>query len=146
MDDQALKLYAEYRGRLEVRLQAAYDQFDKAILTLSGGALALSIGFIKDVVPLGRALWKPVLVTSWIGFAVAVLLTGVSFQVSQRAYQFQIKCAEDYYVDHMVEALERRNHHSVWLGRLNIAAIVTFMLAVVLTICFVAVNAIGRTS
>ena len=49
MDEQALKLYAEYRGRLEAQLQAAYDQFDKAILTLSGGALALSIGFIKDV-------------------------------------------------------------------------------------------------
>ena len=58
VDEQALKLYAEYRGRLEVRLQAAYDQFDKAILTLSGGALALSIGFIKDVVPLKQAAWK----------------------------------------------------------------------------------------
>jgi hypothetical protein len=146
VDDQALKLYAEYRGRLEAQLQAAYDQFDKAILTLSGGALALSIGFIKDVVPLSRALWKPLLVTSWLGFALAVLLTVVSFQVSQRAYEFQIDCAQDYYVNNRVDALKRRNHYSVCVRRLNIVAIVTFMLAVVLTICFVAENAMAGKS
>jgi hypothetical protein len=45
MDEQCLKVYTDYRGRLETQLQAAYDQFDKAILTLSGGALALSSEF-----------------------------------------------------------------------------------------------------
>ena len=143
MDEQALKLYAEYRGRLETQLQAAYDQFDKAILTLSGGALALSIGFIKDVVPLSRAVWKPLLISSWVGFAVAVLLTVVSFLVSQRAYELQIQSAQDYFVDDVADALNRRNHCSRWVRMLNIAAISFFMIAVVLTISFVAVNTIG---
>lgn len=146
MDDQAFKLYADYRGRLEAQRQAVYDQFDKAILTLSGGALALSIGFVKDVVPLSRAHWKPLLVASWLLFALAVLSTVVSFLVSQRAYEFQIECAQEYFVDNRVDALERRNPYSVWVRWLNIAAILAFMAAVVLTICFVASNAMGSTS
>jgi hypothetical protein len=52
------------RDRLWEGRQANFESLDKYILTLSSGALALSLSFIKEVVPLPSALWLPVLFVS----------------------------------------------------------------------------------
>ena len=140
MEELRLKVHSEYRGRLESSLQSAYDQFDKAILTLSSGALGVSIAFIKDVVPLARASWKPLLVCSWVGFALAILSTVVSFLVSQKAFVRQISDAEDYFIGDETDALQRKNRHAMWVQRLNVTSVVLFMLAVGLTIIFISAN------
>ena len=45
-------LFLEYRKHLWEAGKSASDNTDKAILTLSAGALALSMTFLKDIVPL----------------------------------------------------------------------------------------------
>ena len=63
-------------------INSGSDSFDKSMLTLSSGALGVSLAFIKDIVPLGQAVWRGLLVTSWIVFAVCILTTVMSFKLS----------------------------------------------------------------
>lgn len=66
-DDQKHRreLYANTRRDLLDRQLSNSEKFDNAILTLSTGALAISLAFIKDIVPLKLAqnLW--LLKASW---------------------------------------------------------------------------------
>ena len=81
-DDGWARLYTDYRAQLVTGLQSSYDQFDKAILQLSSGGLALSLGFIREIVPLRESTFKPVLILSWVLFGVAILSTLWSYITS----------------------------------------------------------------
>ena len=56
-----LQLHDEYRRKVWEDSNSGSENFDKYLLTFSSGALALSLTFLKDVVPLKDALWRPVL-------------------------------------------------------------------------------------
>jgi len=77
----------ERRLLVEGEVQVA-ARFDKSILTLSGGALLLSMTFVKDIVS-GRPKDTWTLIAAWIllGTAIAVML--ISLLTSQKAYQRQ---------------------------------------------------------
>lgn len=77
----------ERRLLVEGEVQVA-ARFDKSILTLSGGALLLSMTFVKDIVS-GSPKDTWALIVAWIllGTAIAVML--ISLLTSQRAYQRQ---------------------------------------------------------
>jgi len=49
------EIYAETRKDLLTRQLSNSEKFDGAILTLSTAALGVSLTFIKDIVPLGKA-------------------------------------------------------------------------------------------
>ena len=70
-------------------IQSSTDSFDTNMLTLSSGALGISLAFIKDIVPLGQAKWLPSLLISWVSFAVCILATVISFRVSKAALKKQ---------------------------------------------------------
>jgi len=55
--------------------QNAIKAYDKLLITLAGGALALTVGFVKDVVDLRRASNRGYLFVSWGSFALALLWT-----------------------------------------------------------------------
>lgn len=59
--------------------------FDRAVLTLSAGALALSITFVQNIAPEPRYLW--LLFSSWFGFLVSLSVTLCSFLMSQVAWR-----------------------------------------------------------
>jgi hypothetical protein len=63
-------------------IQSGTDSFDNNMLALSSGALGVSLAFIKDIVPMGKAVCLTLLMASWIAFAVCIVITIVSFQVS----------------------------------------------------------------
>ncbi|MCA9450111.1 MAG: hypothetical protein KC931_23515, partial [Candidatus Omnitrophica bacterium] len=135
------KLLSAYRGQLIPALQSSYEQMDKAILTLSGGGLALSFTFIQEIVPLGesRGIW--LLLFSWTFFAGSILSTLLSFHLSQKAFHRQLKSADEYYLQDKEESFLRANPFSVWTGRLNLISTGFFILAVAAMILFVEVNA-----
>lgn len=88
MSDNDHQMYLDERRLLvEGEVQVA-ARFDKSILTLSGGALLLSMTFVKDIVS-GSPNDTWALIVSWIllGMAIAAMLT--SLLTSQRAYQRQ---------------------------------------------------------
>jgi hypothetical protein len=54
---RAEELHDEYRRKVWDDTKSGTENFDKYMLTFSSGALGLSLGFIKDVVPIGKAIW-----------------------------------------------------------------------------------------
>lgn len=63
--------------------------FDKAMLTLSAGALGLSITFIRQISPSPLPGTFGFLKVAWICFALSILTTLISFLLSQSAIRKQ---------------------------------------------------------
>jgi hypothetical protein len=139
MDDD-VKIFLDERKLLVAGQQSSYQQFDKAILALSTGGLALSVTFLRDIFQQKLIVDKWMLVASWGLFCLAILLTLSSFLTSQYAYGRQLEITEDYYVRKNKEALTAKNKFSRATAVLNIVSAVSFILAVISTIVFVTIN------
>jgi heme exporter protein D len=72
-----------YREMLVAAHQKSSESYDKALMTLAGGALALSITFLHDIAP--KPVHKGWLAWSWALLALSLLLTVASFLLSQKA-------------------------------------------------------------
>ncbi len=68
-------------------LRSQADQFDKAILTLAAGALALSLTFIKEIAPTPDGLTITLLAWSWGCFVGSLCCTLLSCHTSVCAYR-----------------------------------------------------------
>ena len=81
----------KYRTLLIETEQKSQEDYDKTVLTLSGGALAVSFAFVKDIVgknPVQRPNW---LLAAWICWGVSVCCVLFSFFFSQQALRKAIK-------------------------------------------------------
>lgn len=143
-DDQALtaekrRLLAETRADLLKRYLSNSENYDKAILSLSTAFLGFSLAFLKDLVPVQWAKWLLLLYGSWVALAGAVLVTVVSFWVSQRGIDVQLKKAEDYYLRDDQSALKKSGiaKATTWV---NVTSGALFILGLVLTTTFVILN------
>jgi len=87
MEDQ-LK---EYRKHLVLAEQKAQEDFDKAVLSLSGGALGISIAFMKDIIGTDPAVQLVLLLAAWACWGLSVVIILWSYFTSQRAMREAIK-------------------------------------------------------
>lgn len=85
------EIVAEYRGLLTKTEQESQADLDKAILTLSGGALGFSVAFTKDFVGTAQATATWVLLAAWIAWALSSTSVLISFYTSQLALRKAIK-------------------------------------------------------
>jgi len=131
----------------DVRLQPVVDQigeaemanakaFDKAILTLSSGALALSFVFVKDIVPITISKNDWLLYASWIFFILALVVNITGYMFALRGFRNHWRMALQVF-RHRTESGERlqlaMESHRDALYRFNalqglcfIAGVVTF--------------------
>ena len=56
---------------------------DKTLVSLSGGALVLSMTFIDKLAP--AKLWLPILFTSWVAFTISIICVVISLRSTQTA-------------------------------------------------------------
>lgn len=133
------KLLAETRTDLFKRQLSNAENYDKAILSLSTVFLGFSFAFLKDFVPPDQAEWLCLLYGSWVVLTAAVLTTILSFWVSQRAIDAQIKRAEGYYL-HNEPYPQRKSLTARLTDWLNAASGISFVLGISLTTGFVLVN------
>jgi len=140
MSDDDTENYLKERKLLIEAQQQCYQQFDKAILTLSSGGLGVSIVFLRDILPLEQITNYCFLIGSWILFTISILSTLISFMTGQYAYSEQLKLIEAYFLNKDSDALTKKNRFAQITGGLNISAAVFFILAVVSTIVFVSIN------
>jgi TRAP-type C4-dicarboxylate transport system permease small subunit len=84
---------SDYRDHLVGAHHTASQDFDKAIMTLSGGALGLSITFVHDIAP--HPTNKILLSLAWLLFSISLLLILVSFLSSQAAVLAMIKTLDE---------------------------------------------------
>ena len=144
MDEQTQTIYSQFRNHLLEGRKLSFMQFDKAILTLSGGGLALSLTFIHNVVPISNSINTWSLVIAWILFAFSVMTTLISFISSQFAFDYQLKLAEEYYVKNNDKALQKLNKPARFTKLANIASATAFVLAVLFLLFFVSINIVSR--
>jgi uncharacterized membrane protein YhaH (DUF805 family) len=134
----------EYRERLlEERkslVSALLDQsssYDKWILTLASGALALSLTFIEKIAPHPQTQTIYYLVGAWSSFGLSMLMTLLSFLFSQKA------CLKN------IEIIEKRlnnnnsptsNNFTILTNILNWLSMAFFLVGVAFLIVFAVYN------
>jgi hypothetical protein len=111
---------------------------DRTILTLSGGALALSITFVNQIAPQPISVW--ILLVAWSLFALSLLLTLLSFWFSQHAIERALHLHTANYQGTQQE--NSSNRYSAVTQNLNICSVLSFILAVVFLISFAFLNVI----
>lgn len=85
----------EYRQWLISAEQKAQDDFDKAVLALSGGALGISFIFVKDIIGPGAIHSPALLLVAWLAWAFSSLAILASYFASHLALRQAIKQCDD---------------------------------------------------
>ena len=124
-------LTKQHREHLVAAGQKSIESFDRTLLTLSGGGLALSIAFVKDLGLQGRAS-TAILIAAWIFWLLAMALTLVSFYVSYFAIYRAIQELDD----DSPAATSACARWTWWVHACNIAAGLMFLLGLGFVIWF----------
>ena len=83
-------LLHEYRTLLLEAEKKAQEDFDKTVLTLSGGALGISFAFVKDIVGDKPIITVNLLLSAWITWGASLLFVLASFYLSTQAFRIAI--------------------------------------------------------
>ena len=127
--------YTELKKHAGEALLNQANQFDKAILTLAAGALALSLTFIKDVAPAPNALIIGLLTGAWACFIGSVCITLISFQTGICAHR---RFDENLNIQQRDPATDSNSLKNCWVGvtiTLNFASLIVFIIGTVLLTC-----------
>ena len=89
-------MYLKERNFLAKAAQDQSRSFDKYILTLSGGTFGLSVFIIKQLAPQPINTSMPLLIGAWFAFGASILITLISFLLSQKACTRNIELMENY--------------------------------------------------
>ncbi len=86
---------AEYRKWLVAAEQKSQEDFDKTVLTLSGGALGISFAFLKDIVGPQPIVLSGFLLAAWFAWAFSTFSVLISYYLSHLALRRAIGQVDD---------------------------------------------------
>jgi hypothetical protein len=133
MNDQM----AQYRDCLVRGRDEAMASFDKAIMSMSGGALAIALGFVRAKQP----DWIWLLVASWILFTVSLLSILTSFLTSKGSFDSQLAQLDDVRVDEgRIHREKAGGRNAIVTERLNMTAFAAFLFGLIFLGAFVGWN------
>lgn len=75
----------QYRAHLIAAEQKSQDDYDKTIVSLSGGALGVSFVFLKDIIGAAPVRYSGLLLAAWICWGVSISSVLFSFFASNLA-------------------------------------------------------------
>ncbi|NGP88021.1 hypothetical protein [Fodinibius halophilus] len=107
----------------------AQEEFDKLIVYLSSGGLVLTVGFVKDLVDLNSAVWKPLLILAWTGFVASLFLILSSHKSAIKAMTLELDKKE-----------EQSDAQDETTRSLNFWSFTSLIIAVILFIVFITIN------
>jgi hypothetical protein len=137
---QRRRLHDAQRSELLDRQRANSDSYDKAILTLASGSLALSLSFIKDILPASSVpAWTGLLYASWILLTLAIISTVASYLFSNAAINQALVKNTEYYLEEKEAALAKTKLSYV-VDASNLVSGILFILGIALTVAFVSIN------
>ena len=139
-EDENKRLFEAHRDEINKRQLSNSESFDKAMLSLSSAGLALSLTFIKFIVPLDKTEYTFFLYMTWWLFGITIICTIISLQISQIALQRRLKYAEEYYLENKEESLNKQDSWTKSVNWLNRIPAVTFILAIISVIIFTTQN------
>ena len=126
----------EYRDLLIAAEQKAQEDFDKTVLTLSGGALGISFAFIKDIVGDEPITHVNFLLCSWVAWGISMMSMLMSFYSSQIALRKTISQLDD----GSIYQQSPGGWYSQLTAVLNALGAIFFIVGVILIIIFASYN------
>lgn len=151
VSDQLYSSYLEHRRYLIESEQEAAKSYDRWLLTLSGGALGLSMAFARDIALHGVAEGRGYLLAAWLALATSVAVGLVCIYWSQRAHadfrealdatleKARAKNEDAGFWDD-VRTAQVRCPRARWVGWLNRVSIAAFVAGIVLLSVFAFLN------
>lgn len=138
--EQRHRLHEAARSELLERQRSNSESYDKAILTLSSGALGVSLTFIKDLLPASsEPVWTGLLYWSWTLLTAAIITTVASFLLSSAAINQAIKRSTEYYLEGNEGAFARTKLARA-VDASNYTSGTLFVVGIILTVLFVWIN------
>jgi hypothetical protein len=119
------------------------EPFDKAVLTLSSGALALSFTFAKDIVPPALAKHHWLLFSSWTAFVLALIVTTIGYLYALRGFKKQWHMAFDVFrhrrvADDKLQTLMEKHRGSLY--RISVVQGILFLVGIATFTAYVMTN------
>ena len=133
---QQTDLMMDYRNWLVNAEQKSQEQFDKTVLSLSGGALGVSFVFLKDVIgpqPISHPIF---LLSAWTAWALSTFSVLFSYHLSHLALRYAISQVDDGTIYEGTPG----GTFAVWTNRLNKAGLFLFSIGVICITIFVSYN------
>jgi len=142
MEEQkrANEIFDAFRDELLKRELSNTENYDKSILTLSAAALGISLTAIRFVVPLDGAEYIWLIKASWLLLLLSIIAALCAFLLSNKAISIQLKNAEDYYIEGVAEAFNRKNIYTKINNCFNKITGLFFALAISAIVAFVTIN------
>lgn len=129
------------------------ERYDQWVLTLSGGALAISLTFLEKIAPHPSVATLPLLGLSWLAYILAVLSGFSAIYFSREALYRQLEIDDETYEQFRRTTSERKpegdlllegdNRHLITLRRLNRMSITCLTLGTFL-MCGFALGNVAR--
>ena len=119
----------QYRELLYKGFLYSTEQFDKAILFVSSGSLAISITLIEKVVPLATSKYSWLLLFSWLFQALTIILFTLNHYVSIQAFNREMK-----------QDGAQNGKENKLVKHINKFSIVTLLFGLLLLITFIFIN------
>lgn len=136
------RAYIDERKLLVDRCHEAHRDLDKWTLTLSGGALGLSITGLGIVLGAGWQIDRQYVLFAWIFFVLSIITVVGSIWCSAKCYDkfrniIDIAVAEDLSTWRAVAREKQENCKlASTIDRLNVAGIVFFAIGAIFLVCF----------
>jgi hypothetical protein len=119
--------WADHRKHLVTADQKSQEDFDKTVLSLSGGALGISFVFLKDVIGPNPIQSPELLFAAWVAWGASTFCVLVSYYLSHLAIRATIR-----QIDQDKLHLENSGgKYSTATATLNVAGAVLFLVGVV---------------
>lgn len=134
--DESLK---EYRQHLVLAVQKAQGDFDKTVLSLSGGALGVSFAFIDKIVRPGVIIYPKLLFFAWLCWGISMAVILASYLFSHLTLRRAIKQVDQ----DQIYNKRPGGFFAVITHICNISASVLFFVGVLLVVFFVKYNMKG---
>lgn len=126
----------EYRQHLVEAQQKSLESFDKTILSLSGGALAISLVFVHDIIGDGEMSGACLLFIAWVCWIVSMVSTLSSFLFSHHA----LRKAIDQVDAGAIHTDKRGGRFNLATHVANVLSLIAFVIGVILIVIFVSLN------
>lgn len=126
----------EYRKTLIAAEQKAQEDFDKTVLTLSGGALGISFAFLKDVIGANLVSHPQLLFAAWVAWGFSTFSVLASYHLSHLALRKAIKQVDS----GVIYTQKAGGAFAALTARLNEAGALLFLVGVLCITVFAANN------
>ncbi len=123
-----------------------YDQSihkDKHLLTLSAAALGLSVTYIDKIVQIDKAVFVPLLMSSWLLFGISLVSVIFSYHYSVPCYDDYIREIDDKFIND-ADIRDVKSRFTKRIDGFNCTAMWTFVIGLALFMLFITVNLIRK--